>query len=367
MNKTITLPQSKVFLLQRWISTVAVGLTGIILAAWFLGAIPFYHRSTGIITTWEFLLEVLNIGRKSFVEVICRVGFGVLYYVWAVKMVCDWFRTLKNAKKWFSPQPDSTETRGEVNKCVRLFNSTLWKVLLLLVLSFFAENFRLTGAALAMVILSLACALVLNFALFFYVLRNPFESIVVSASRVLLLVGILLFCFRVATVEMEDVFKSFVSFFALFGVENAPSLLYWEALLQTVVTPIVYIGIAISLLRLGRDTFVYNSGVASEAKKLMIKSIVITVAIVVASGLTSRYRSGGDYAGLIVKNILLVGLPAFAYLAGMNTKICVEEAPVLESPAFEEQDTVASEGESTENEAVAEQAADEPEVDANEE
>lgn len=355
MNKTITLPKSKVLILQRWLSAASVGFTGMLLVAWFCGIIPFNGNSTGVLTTWEHFLEFVYIGQKSFINVVCRVGFAFLYYFLGVKALIAWIGAVKKVKKWFSAKTDSEETRLATANCIYLFNVTVFKVLVLIIASFFVFNYPLNGGILAVLIVLFVFASLLNFAYSFYLTRNVFESIVVSASRLLLLVSVLLFCFGVAAVEVETVLKAFVNITTLFGIVEVPPAVCLDAFLQTLVVPIACIWIAMWLLRLGYLAFVDGEDVLPKAKKLMIKSIVITLVVVAVIGLVNGHKKGDAYFSLLLENVLMAAVPVLVFLAAGATKNIAPEVPVLDILS-EEDNTVGVDCDEAQGEAVTEES-----------
>ena len=326
MNKTIILPSSKATALQRWLSAAAVGVSTLLLVVWLCGVIPFNGRSTGALAMWECLLELMYMGRKSFISVAARVGFGVLYCFLAVKSVVAHLGAIKNVKKWFFAKEDGEETKNETKKCVQLFNATAWKFLILLIVSFFCFNYRLAGASLAVVILLFIFALAFNSAYFFYVTQKPFDSIIATASRLLLVAGAVLFCFKIADVEAQSALKSFVDFFFLINLKNVPGSVCLDAFMQSIVVPVTYIWIAVSLLNLCRAAFADDANLVPKAKSKMIKSIVITLIIVLVSGFVNKYKDGEVYLSLLFDNIAMIGIPALAFVASGAANLDLPEA-----------------------------------------
>lgn len=283
MNKSINLSDKASVRLRKIIGVMSIVLSIASLTTVVLGVPPIYQQRSTPITVVYNLIDIINITSKPLVYCLLKFVFSLLYILVLVLIIKDIVVIIKNSRPWIKEKHDTGLSRMSVSKCVMTQNIIFIKLVVLTVVSYMLDSFRLGFWGKFILITLILGNFLINCMKMFLIKRNALESIMGPAVTTLTLLCVVLFMFNVFDVELGFYFKSIANYIrVLFNTKDlVPQALMLQIFISNVLVPSIYIYTLVVLTM----SFIFSTsyGVGFKGYERFCKINVIVGAIAVGA------------------------------------------------------------------------------------
>ncbi len=321
MTKIINISKDKLCLIQKVLMLTSIIASAGILALILYGTIPFGGYNTTPFGIMSLFLNIIDIGRRAFIHIVCNVGFSVLYVFVCIKSFFKIIKMIKNRQTWLFSKLDSNPVRAAVSFRVEGFNEIAWYYILLTLVSVIVNGCNFGPLFITILVAIFLVAAIINVVRFICVKRNIEESIVVPLSMILVVVGVLVFSVFVCRTTLPSLWIGIGRFMTILSTENLAGIFIFDAFLKTIVVPIVQFIILYVLLRCASDAFISYVDISSGAKKLAIFSSMCVGAILLSNGFVNEYRDPEQYLQMLLVDGMMMFIPWFLFTISKCTLI----------------------------------------------
>ena len=337
-NVKFSLSKSGLLLLRRICSIASLVGTAAVLLLMLFGFVSMGGRALTATSAFNFFFYVLDFGVRPFINIVANVGFAILYYVICVKIAISLFKQIKQIRLWFNSKFDSEPTRSAMLDCVGSFDTALFALCLELILSKALLGGALTSRAILFVAVLFVFSILIGAVCFYIVNRDLTESIFVTLSRWMVLIGAMLFAFLVCSADLVTLWKSLGKLFIVLSIEKIGGAFLLDAFVNTVLFPAFQL---ISLFIITKMAYhaIRRYEIRDTAKAFLKYSAIALAIVVVTNGLLAFSRDPQDYLNMFVKDALFVLVPLFVYFISGNLFTLSKSAPYMEDEERAENDS----------------------------
>ena len=336
MTNNINLSESKIVLFRRISAGVAALGNIVCFLLLVFGFVPLYGESVNVIDATTNLFCLFEILDVSFWPCFCKVLYSVFYIISFVFILKAVILSLTNIKKWLRPRHDLENARYGASVVINAFNSSLMRMVILVVVSTWASPYTLSGGRLAALIALIAINLIANSTQIFYLARNIVESILQPVAAAVMLGALLVFAFDISTFNFYTTMNALGNFFIL--SENAELFNFaLTVLCNQVLLPVFYLITSLTFLTLvdkAYDVRFMEDKIVAKSRGFAIKNFVFITIIISCQIFLFEYKEIGEILELFLVNINYILVSAVVWVAGCASRIDADEI-FAESPAVE--------------------------------
>ena len=249
---------------------------------------------------------------------------------------------LKEFKNWFSQNGDLRKAIFSEKQCVYNFNKCISRLAVLLIYSYFYEQYSLNAFSTFLLCFLIVINLATNIIHLGYLKKNIFEATVCALGPTLIISATFLFVYNIAKVDITGIFATFKGLFTLdpkvFATKAYVGIWFSELLL-----PIFHVLTIFSFLKLYKKASEFaiqndqNYSFVNLGRYYMIRNLVFVCIIISVTLFTGDYENTEDYLNFIIKNIDYIMISITAFLVPYASAVISQDVILEEDFAFEEE------------------------------